>query len=148
MIFTFCRKLLEGEESRFNVGVGGLVGAYSVGPVYSRPMFSLSSSAPYLFGSRLVGTSLLADEIITSSQAQQAEASPTEEEEEEEKEEEEEEKVEEEEQKEEEEEKEEEGEEKEEEEATKEEEEEGKKKSEVMSYWSNMNDCVKTKQMF
>uniref|UniRef100_A0A8C1DM10 IF rod domain-containing protein n=1 Tax=Cyprinus carpio carpio TaxID=630221 RepID=A0A8C1DM10_CYPCA len=107
------RKLLEGEESRFNVGVGGLVGAYSVGPVYSRPMFSLStlsSGAPYLFGSRLVSASLSADEAITSSQAQEAAASPTKEEEEEEKEEEEEVK-------------EEEAEEKEEEEETKEEEE-------------------------
>ncbi|RXN26944.1 neurofilament light polypeptide-like protein [Labeo rohita] len=50
------RKLLEGEESRFNVGMGGLVGGYSVGPVYSRPMFSLStlsSGSPYLLGSRL-----------------------------------------------------------------------------------------------
>ncbi|XP_016358066.1 neurofilament light polypeptide-like [Sinocyclocheilus anshuiensis] len=87
------RKLLEGEESRFNVGVGGLVGAYSVGPVYSRPMFSLStlsSGTPYLFGSRLVSASLSADEAITSSQAQEAAASPTKEEEEEEKEEEEE----------------------------------------------------------
>ncbi|XP_052393571.1 neurofilament light polypeptide-like isoform X2 [Carassius gibelio] len=82
------RKLLEGEESRFNVGVGGLVGAYSVGPVYSRPMFSLSSlssGAPYLFGSRLVSASLSADEAITSSQAQEAAASPTKEVEEEEK---------------------------------------------------------------
>ncbi|XP_016136433.1 neurofilament light polypeptide-like [Sinocyclocheilus grahami] len=109
------RKLLEGEESRFNVGVGGLVGAYSVGPVYSRPMFSLStlsSGAPYLFGSRLVSASLSAHEAITSSQAQEAAASPTKEEEEEEEEKEEEEEV-----------KEEEAEEKEEEEETKEEEE-------------------------
>lgn len=95
------------------MGVGGLVGAYSVGPVYSRPMFSLStlsSGAPYLFGSRQVSASLSADEAITSSQAQEAAASPTKEEEEEEKEEEEEVK-------------EEEAEEKEEEEETKEEEE-------------------------
>ncbi|XP_059382190.1 neurofilament light polypeptide-like [Carassius carassius] len=80
------RKLLEGEESRFNVGVGGLVGAYSAGPVYSRPMFSLStlsSGAPYLLGSRLVSASLSADEVITSSQAQEAAASPTKDEEEE-----------------------------------------------------------------
>lgn len=72
------------------MGVGGLVGAYSVGPVYSRPMFSLStmsSGAPYLLGSRLLSASLLADEAITSSQAQEATASPTKEEEEEEKEE-------------------------------------------------------------
>ncbi|XP_016365678.1 neurofilament light polypeptide-like [Sinocyclocheilus rhinocerous] len=121
------RKLLEGEESRFNVGVGGLVGAYSVGPVYSRPMFSLStlsSGAPYLFGSRLVSASLSADEAITSSQAQEAAASPTKEEKEEVKEEEAEEKEEEEEEKEEEEEvkeEEAEAEEKEEEEETKEE---------------------------
>lgn len=93
IIFSgFCRKLLEGEESRFNVGMGGLVGAYSVGPVYSRPMYSLSSlssGAPYLLSSRLVSASLSADEAITSSQAQEAAASPTQEEEEEEKEEEE-----------------------------------------------------------
>ncbi len=85
--------MLEGEESRFSVGVGGLVGAYSVGPAYSRPMFSLStmsSGAPYLLGSRLLSASLLADEAITSSQAQEATASPTKEEEEEENEEEEE----------------------------------------------------------
>ncbi|KAK9955261.1 hypothetical protein ABG768_015145 [Culter alburnus] len=90
------RKLLEGEESRFNVGVGGLVGGYSVGPVYSRPMYSLSSlssGAPYLLSSRLVSASLSADEAITSSQAQEAAASPTQEEEEEEKEEEEQEEV-------------------------------------------------------
>ncbi|KAK2872585.1 hypothetical protein Q8A67_022482 [Cirrhinus molitorella] len=90
------RKLLEGEESRFNVGVGGLVGGYSVGPVYSRPMFSLStlsSGAPYLLGSRLVSATLSADEAITSSQAQEAAASPSKDEEEEEKEEEEEEEV-------------------------------------------------------
>lgn len=70
------------------MGVGGLVGAYSVGPVYSRPMFSLStmsSGVPYLLGSRLLSASLLADEAITSSQAQEATASPTKEEEEEEK---------------------------------------------------------------
>ncbi|XP_051960223.1 neurofilament light polypeptide-like [Xyrauchen texanus] len=81
------RKLLEGEESRFNVGVGGLVSAYSVGTVYSRPMFSmssLSSGAPYLLGSRLISTSLTADEAITASQARETEASPAEEQEEEE----------------------------------------------------------------
>lgn len=90
------------------MGVGGLVGAYSVGPVYSRPMFSmstLSSGAPYLLGSRLLSASL-------SGSAQEAAASPTKEEEEEEEEKEEEEEV-----------KEEEAEEKEEEEETKEEEE-------------------------
>ncbi|KAF4098672.1 neurofilament light polypeptide [Onychostoma macrolepis] len=90
------RKLLEGEESRFSVGMGGLVGAYSVGPVYSRPMFSLStlsSGAPYLLGSRLLSASLSVDDAITSSQAQEAAASPTKEEEEEEEEKEEEEEV-------------------------------------------------------
>ncbi|KAG1943425.1 neurofilament light polypeptide [Pimephales promelas] len=90
------RKLLEGEESRFNVGLGGMVGAYSVGPVYSRPMFSMSSSmssgAPYMLSSRLVSASLSADEVITSSQAQESAASPTQEEEEKEEEKEEEEK--------------------------------------------------------
>ncbi|KAK7143391.1 hypothetical protein R3I93_014516 [Phoxinus phoxinus] len=89
------RKLLEGEESRFNVGVGGMVGAYSVGHVYSRPMFSMSSmssGAPYMLSSRLVSASLSADEVITSSQAREAAASPTQEEEEEEEEKEEEEK--------------------------------------------------------
>ncbi|XDV38604.1 hypothetical protein PO909_007969, partial [Leuciscus waleckii] len=90
------RKLLEGEESRFNVGMGGMVGAYSVGPVYSRPMFSMSSMSsgvPYMLSSRLVSASLSADEAITSSQAQEAAASPTQEEEEEEKEDEEKEEV-------------------------------------------------------
>ncbi|XP_051955316.1 neurofilament light polypeptide-like [Xyrauchen texanus] len=85
------RKLLEGEESRFNVGVGGLVSAYSVGPVYSYPMFSLStlsSGTPYLLGSRLISTSLAEDEAITASQAQEDGASPAREEEEEEEEEE------------------------------------------------------------
>ncbi len=47
-------------------------------------------AAPYLLGSRLLSASLLADEAITSSQAQEATASPTKEEEEEENEEEEE----------------------------------------------------------
>ncbi|KAA0719964.1 Neurofilament light polypeptide [Triplophysa tibetana] len=115
------RKLLEGEESRFNVGMGGLGGVYSVGPVYSRPMFSMSSGTPYLLGCRFVGTSYSADDAVTSSQAQQAEASPTHEEEEEEEEKEEEEKEVEEEQKE---------DEKEEEEATKEEEEGGEQAEE------------------
>ncbi|XP_056587248.1 neurofilament light polypeptide [Triplophysa dalaica] len=115
------RKLLEGEESRFNVGMGGLGGAYSVGPVYSRPMFSMSSGTPYLLGCRFVGTSYSADEAVTSSQAQQAEASPTHEGEEEEEKEEEEKEVEEE-QKEE--------EEKEEDEATKEDEEGGEQAEE------------------
>lgn len=78
------------------MGMGGMVGAYSVGPVYSRPMFSmssLSSGVPYMLSSRLVSASLSADEAITSSQAQEAAASPTQEEEEEEKEEEEKEEV-------------------------------------------------------
>ncbi|XP_065100312.1 neurofilament light polypeptide isoform X2 [Paramisgurnus dabryanus] len=126
------RKLLEGEESRFNVGMGGLVGSYASGPVYSRPMLSLSSmssGAPYLLGSRLVSMSFSADEAITSSQAKQDEATPTQEEEEEKEEEEKEEeevKEEEEEEKE-----EEEKEEKEEEEATKEEEEGGEQEEET-----------------
>ncbi|XP_051537531.1 neurofilament light polypeptide-like [Myxocyprinus asiaticus] len=126
------RKLLEGEESRFNVGVGGLVSAYSIGTVYSRPMFSLStlsSGTPYLLGSRLISTSLAEDEAITASQAQEAEASPAREEEEEEEESKEEEKEEEEKEKEEEE-KEEEEEDQEEEEGTKDEEEGGEQEEE------------------
>ncbi|TRY60814.1 hypothetical protein DNTS_003152 [Danionella cerebrum] len=62
------RKLLEGEESRFNVGMTSLVGTYSAGPVYSRPLFSmstLSSSAHYLLGSRMFS----ADEDIASQEA-------------------------------------------------------------------------------
>uniref|UniRef100_A0A3B5AFP1 Neurofilament light n=1 Tax=Stegastes partitus TaxID=144197 RepID=A0A3B5AFP1_9TELE len=63
------RKLLEGEENRLN----------------------LSSAAPYLLSSRLYATPFSTEEIISASQAQQAEASPPEEEKEEEEEEEEEE---------------------------------------------------------
>lgn len=69
------RKLLEGEESRFNVGMGmgmgmgvgvagGLASAYSIGPTYSRPMFTMqstvSSGAPYLLSSRLISSTLSA----------------------------------------------------------------------------------------
>ncbi|KAG9353945.1 hypothetical protein JZ751_012069, partial [Albula glossodonta] len=82
------RKLLEGEETRFSVGMaGGMSSVYShslsAGPSFSRSAFtSLSSGAPYLLSSRLLSSSFSADEVITSSQAQEAEASPTQEEEE------------------------------------------------------------------
>ncbi|XP_041957432.1 neurofilament light polypeptide-like [Alosa sapidissima] len=87
------RKLLEGEETRFNVGgVGGMSSVFShtisSTPSFGRPVFSvqasLSCGAPYLLGTRLLSSSLFSDDLITSSQAQQAEASPVKEEEEEE----------------------------------------------------------------
>uniref|UniRef100_A0A3B3XLI4 IF rod domain-containing protein n=1 Tax=Poecilia mexicana TaxID=48701 RepID=A0A3B3XLI4_9TELE len=58
------RKLLEGEENRLNS--------------------LLSSAAPYLLSSRLYSPSLFTEDVITASQAQQAESSPPQEEEEEE----------------------------------------------------------------
>ncbi|XP_072518177.1 neurofilament light polypeptide [Salminus brasiliensis] len=135
------RKLLEGEESRFSVGVpGGLASAYSIGPAYTRPMFTLqstvSSGAPYLVSSRLISSTLSAEptRVEKEEEAEEEEVKDeeeVEEKEEEEKEEEEEEKGEEEEKeeeeegKEEEEEKEEEGEEEAAAEAAEEEEKEG-----------------------
>uniref|UniRef100_A0AAY4AVC2 IF rod domain-containing protein n=1 Tax=Denticeps clupeoides TaxID=299321 RepID=A0AAY4AVC2_9TELE len=90
------RKLLEGEESRFNVGVAGSVSciyghSLSAGPTFSRPLFSsLTSGVPYLLSSRLISSSFSSDDVITSAQTPKAEAGLTEEENEEEKEEEEE----------------------------------------------------------
>ncbi|XP_014896226.1 neurofilament light polypeptide-like [Poecilia latipinna] len=86
------RKLLEGEESRFSVGVpGGVASLYShsmVAPFFARPMLSsLSSGTSYLMTSRLLSSSTT-EGIISASHAQQAEASPPAEEEEEEEEEE------------------------------------------------------------
>ncbi|ROI64815.1 Neurofilament light polypeptide [Anabarilius grahami] len=87
------RKLLEGEETRFNVGgIGGISSVFSPSiaatPSFGRPVFSvqasLSSGAPYLLGSRLMSYSATADEIVEASQAQEAGASPEKEEEEEE----------------------------------------------------------------
>ncbi|XP_073334487.1 neurofilament light polypeptide [Pagrus major] len=84
------RKLLEGEESRFSVGVGGGVSSlYShslSAPSYVRPVLSsLSSGTTYLMTSRLLSSSVSTTEgIISASQAHQAEASPPAEEEEEE----------------------------------------------------------------
>ncbi|KAK9971074.1 hypothetical protein ABG768_026969 [Culter alburnus] len=87
------RKLLEGEETRFNVGgIGGISSVFSPSiaatPSFGRPVFSvqasLSSGAPYLLGSRLMSYSATADEIVEVSQAQEAGASPEKEEEEEE----------------------------------------------------------------
>ncbi|KAM7369174.1 hypothetical protein PAMP_013467 [Pampus punctatissimus] len=99
------RKLLEGEESRLSVGMGGGVSSlYShslSAPSFARPILSsLSSGASYLMTSRLLSSSVSTTEgIISASHTQQAEASPPveekEEEEEEVKEEEEEEKQEE-----------------------------------------------------
>uniref|UniRef100_A0A3B3V786 Neurofilament light polypeptide-like n=1 Tax=Poecilia latipinna TaxID=48699 RepID=A0A3B3V786_9TELE len=85
-------KLLEGEESRFSVGVpGGVASLYShsmVAPFFARPMLSsLSSGTSYLMTSRLLSSSTT-EGIISASHAQQAEASPPAEEEEEEEEEE------------------------------------------------------------
>ncbi|XP_040914798.1 neurofilament light polypeptide [Toxotes jaculatrix] len=82
------RKLLEGEESRFSVGVaGGVSSLYShslSAPSYARPVLSsLSSGTSYLMTSRLLSSSVSTTEgIISASQAQQAEAGPPEEEEE------------------------------------------------------------------
>ncbi|XP_008422129.1 neurofilament light polypeptide [Poecilia reticulata] len=82
------RKLLEGEESRFSVGVpGGVASLYShsmVAHSFARPMLSsLSSGTSYLMTSRLLSSSTT-EGIISASHAQQAEASPPAEEEEEE----------------------------------------------------------------
>ncbi|XP_040011280.1 neurofilament, light polypeptide b isoform X2 [Xiphias gladius] len=85
------RKLLEGEESRFNVASLGSVTVYSqamyAAPSYGKRQTSmhsqLSSAAPYLLSSRLYTSSLSTEETISASQAQQAEASPPQQEEEE-----------------------------------------------------------------
>ncbi|XP_019115674.1 neurofilament light polypeptide [Larimichthys crocea] len=95
------RKLLEGEESRFSVGVaGGMSSFYShslSAPSFVRPVLSsLSSGTSYLMTSRLLSSSVSTTEgIISASHTHQAQASPPAEEEEEVKEEEEEEKEEE-----------------------------------------------------
>ncbi|XP_022060549.2 neurofilament light polypeptide [Acanthochromis polyacanthus] len=84
------RKLLEGEESRFSVGMAGgvssLYGHSLSAPSYARPVLSsLSSGTTYLMTSRLLSSSVSTTEgIISASHAQQAEASPPGEEEEEE----------------------------------------------------------------
>ncbi|KAG7498351.1 neurofilament light polypeptide-like [Solea senegalensis] len=85
------RKLLEGEESRFSVGVsGGVSSMYShslSAPHFARPVYSsLSSGTSYLMTSRLLSSSTT-EGLISASHAHQAEASPPAEEEEEEKEE-------------------------------------------------------------
>ncbi|XP_059193175.1 neurofilament light chain b [Centropristis striata] len=85
------RKLLEGEENRFNVAGPGSFNVYSqamyAAPSFGRSQFSvqpqLSSAAPYLYSSRLYTSTLSTEETISASQAQQAEASPSQEEEEE-----------------------------------------------------------------
>ncbi|KAM7393100.1 hypothetical protein PAMA_007966 [Pampus argenteus] len=80
------RKLLEGEESRLSVGMGGGVSSlYShslSAPSFARPILSsLSSGASYLMTSRLLSSSVSTTEgIISASHTQQAEASPPEEE--------------------------------------------------------------------
>ncbi|KAL4609284.1 neurofilament light polypeptide-like [Arapaima gigas] len=80
------RKLLEGEEMRFNVGMAHSLAA---APTFARPIYSLqaglTSVTPYLFGSSFSA----ADEVIPASRAQRAEAAIPKEEEEETKEEEE-----------------------------------------------------------
>ncbi|XP_027890622.1 neurofilament light chain b [Xiphophorus couchianus] len=86
------RKLLEGEENRLNVPKQGSFTVYSQAmgpaPAYGRVQVStqslLSSAAPYLLSSRLYSPSLFTEDVITASQAQQAESSPPQEEEEEE----------------------------------------------------------------
>lgn len=88
-LLTNRRKLLEGEESRFNVGMAGGVSALyghtlSV-PSYSRPFLSSMSSGSYYMTSRLLSSSVSTTEgILSASHARQAEASPPGEEEEEE----------------------------------------------------------------
>ena len=86
------RKLLEGEETRFNVGgVGGMSRVFShtisSTPSFGRPVFSVQSSltsgTPYLLGTRLLSSSSFSDDMLTSSTAQKARASPAKEEEEE-----------------------------------------------------------------
>ncbi|XP_046870913.1 neurofilament light polypeptide [Hypomesus transpacificus] len=89
------RKLLEGEESRFNVGAaGGVSSMYSHGlsapPSFGRPMMSMhsnySSGISYLMTSRLLSSSFTtAEDIISASLAHKEEVGPAEEEEEEEK---------------------------------------------------------------
>ncbi|XP_042617594.1 neurofilament light chain b isoform X1 [Cyprinus carpio] len=87
------RKLLEGEETRFNVGgIGGISSVFSPSiaatPSFGRPVFSVQASrtsgAPYLLGTRLMSYSATPGEIFEASKAQEAGASPEEEEEEEE----------------------------------------------------------------
>ncbi|XP_068562005.1 neurofilament light polypeptide [Cebidichthys violaceus] len=84
------RKLLEGEESRFSVGVPGSVSSlYShsfAAPSIARPFLSsLSSGTSYLMTSHLLSSSFSTTEgLISASHAQQAEASPPGEEKEEE----------------------------------------------------------------
>ncbi|XP_071373752.1 neurofilament light polypeptide [Centroberyx affinis] len=81
------RKLLEGEESRFSAGVGGgMSSLYShtlSAPSFARPVFSsLGSGSSYLMTSRLLSSFSTTEEVISASQAKQAEASlPAEEEE-------------------------------------------------------------------
>ncbi|XP_029301368.1 neurofilament light polypeptide [Cottoperca gobio] len=83
------RKLLEGEESRFSVGVsGGVSSLYShsfSAPSFARPILSsMSSGTSYMMTSRLLSSSLSTSEgIMSASRAHQAEASPPGEEEEE-----------------------------------------------------------------
>uniref|UniRef100_A0A1A8RP57 Neurofilament, light polypeptide a n=1 Tax=Nothobranchius rachovii TaxID=451742 RepID=A0A1A8RP57_9TELE len=90
------RKLLEGEESRFSVGVhGGVASLYThamAPPIFARPILSsLSSGTSYLLTSRLLSSSVSTTEgLISASHAQPAESSPPGEEEVKEKEEEEE----------------------------------------------------------
>ncbi|XP_034068464.1 neurofilament, light polypeptide b [Gymnodraco acuticeps] len=98
------RKLLEGEENRFNVSGPGSFNVYSQSmyatpPSFRRTQFSmqsqLTSAAPYMLSSRFYSRSLPTEETISASQAQQAEASLPQEEDEEQLEEEEREEVEE-----------------------------------------------------
>ncbi|KAM4579435.1 neurofilament light polypeptide-like [Fundulus diaphanus] len=87
---TAYRKLLEGEEIRLSAPKPGSFAVYSQtmshAPAYGRAQVStqslLSSAAPYMLSSRLFSPSLRTDDVITASQAQQAEASLPQEEEE------------------------------------------------------------------
>ncbi|KAM9820753.1 neurofilament light polypeptide-like [Neosynchiropus ocellatus] len=76
------RKLLEGEETRFNVGMAGgvssLYGASFAGPPFTRPLLSsLSSGTSYMVTSRLYSSSVSTTEgIVSASHAQHPEAVP------------------------------------------------------------------------
>ncbi|KAK5871269.1 hypothetical protein PBY51_004160 [Eleginops maclovinus] len=85
------RKLLEGEENRFNVAGQGSFNVYSQSmytapPSYGRTQFSMqsqfTSAAPYM-SSRFYSSSLPKEETISASQAQEAVASLPQEEDEE-----------------------------------------------------------------
>ncbi|XP_041087844.1 neurofilament light polypeptide-like [Polyodon spathula] len=80
------RKLLEGEETRFSVG--GMLSSLSqsAAPVFSRSVYSMQSSSPYLMSSRLLGSAYSSsraqevEETIEASKAEESREEPPEEE--------------------------------------------------------------------